>query len=115
MRLPRLSAVGKDLVGGSGLFHELVQLVVLIVYTLILDSFKHQITQSIVGIIGQFFCDVAGHHTVQLIVGVDIIGVFGSAFETGEAAGSRLSLRLPLLEQLLTAFFPYSHLMTTRP
>src|SRR5699024_3016221 len=70
-------AVGVGIVGGRGLFHELVQLVVLIVYTLVLDSFKHQITQSIVGIIGHFFGDVAGHHAVQLIVGVDMRTLVG--------------------------------------
>ena len=44
--------------------------ILLIVYTLVLDRFKLQIVQS-------------------------IMGVFGSAFEIREAAGSSVSLRLP--------------------
>src|SRR5699024_10333081 len=69
--------VGIVFVVGRGLAYELVQFVVLIVYTLVLVSFKYQIAQSIVRIIGNDLCDVAGHHTVQLIVGVDVSTAVG--------------------------------------
>ena len=62
---------------GRGLADELVQLVILIVYTLVLDSFKYQIAQSIVGIIGEFFGDLAGDHAVQFVVGVDMGALIG--------------------------------------
>ena len=41
---------GDHLIGGGGLANERIQLVSLIVYTLVPDSFKYQIDQSIVGI-----------------------------------------------------------------
>ena len=59
---PLVVAVGIDFVVGRGLADELVQLVVLIVYTLVLDGFKYQIAQRIAGIIGQFFGLPAGKY-----------------------------------------------------
>ena len=84
-----------------------VQLVVLIVYTLVLDSFKYQIAQRIVGIIGEFFGDLAGDHAVQFVVGVDMgaaVGLIDLAVGAVLGAGVLGLIRLIGVVRLVDVF-----------